>query len=357
MAAAAPRPRAVHLVGSVPLGSAREVFETASAILGPLARRIPDGETGERTNWIRWQATVLARMPFLQPDAPVSYAATDAGSRGASHVDTPNDSAVPQFSLKPGFPSAAVRFGPLGYADAAIASYSEFARLKAAGKVAKSCRFQVSLPTPLAIVAQYVAPRSQTAVEPAYERALLAELARILQAIPPGELAIQWDIAIEIAVIEGLRTVLFSPVRDGIVERIARLCDAMPAAVETGLHLCYGDSGHKHFVEPKDLAALVDLVNALEGKLKRDLGWVHMPVPRERSDSAYFAPLKALRLKPTTQLFLGLVHLTDGEAGLKRRVAAAETAIKGFGLATECGFGRRPPDTIPTLLRLHTLAV
>jgi hypothetical protein len=78
-----------------------------------------------------------------------------------------------------------------------------------------------------------------------------------------------------------------------------------------------------------------------------------MPVPRDRSDDAYFAPLKNLRLKSETELSLGLVHHTDGVAGTRKRLAAAEKLIKNFSLATECGFGRRRPETIPELLRIH----
>ena len=39
------QPRGVHLVGSIPLGNAEEVFRTASAILGDRLRRIPDQPT------------------------------------------------------------------------------------------------------------------------------------------------------------------------------------------------------------------------------------------------------------------------------------------------------------------------
>ena len=46
--------RHVHLVGSVPMADAGAVFETASAVLGPFLRRIPDGETGERLDWVTW---------------------------------------------------------------------------------------------------------------------------------------------------------------------------------------------------------------------------------------------------------------------------------------------------------------
>src|ERR1700685_2584048 len=90
--------------------------------------------------------------------------------------------------------------------------------------------------------------------------------------------------------------------------------------------------------------------------LRRPLNWVHMPVPRDRDDDAYFAPLRALRLPESTQLFLGLVHATDGIDGVRRRTAAARRSPPPFGIATECGFGRRPPQTVAALLELHRTA-
>jgi hypothetical protein len=76
-------------------------------------------------------------------------------------------------------------------------------------------------------------------------------------------------------------------------------------------------------------------------------------VPRDRDDVAYFEPLKHLKLLATTELYLGLIHLTDGVAGAKRRLAAANQVVANFGVATERGFGRRAPATIPQLLDLH----
>jgi hypothetical protein len=83
---------------------------------------------------------------------------------------------------------------------------------------------------------------------------------------------------------------------------------------------------------------------------------MHMPVPRDRDDDAYFAPLAALTRQPATELYLGLLHLTDGIEGAERRMQTAERVVADFGLATECGFGRRPPDTIQPLLELHRAA-
>ena len=78
-----------------------------------------------------------------------------------------------------------------------------------------------------------------------------------------------------------------------------------------------------------------------------------MPVPRDRDDVAYFTPLKGLKLGHGTELYLGLVHRTDGIDGARRRLAAAKQVVTDFGVATECGFGRRPPETVPGLIDLH----
>ena len=51
---------------------------------------------------------------------------------------------------------------------------------------------------------------------------------------------------------------------------------------------------------------------------------------------------------------LGLVHYTDGVEGGRRRIAAAERHLSDFGIATECGFGRRPShQDVRRLIQLH----
>jgi hypothetical protein len=76
-------------------------------------------------------------------------------------------------------------------------------------------------------------------------------------------------------------------------------------------------------------------------------------VPRNRADDGYFAPLERLKLRPETELCLGLVHHTDGVDGTMRRLDTAKKHRADFSLATECGFGRRDPGTLPELLRIH----
>ena len=53
------------------------MFRTVSAGLGDRLRRIPDGETGPRADWIVWQYPVLSSRPQFEvaPPAPGFYRA------------------------------------------------------------------------------------------------------------------------------------------------------------------------------------------------------------------------------------------------------------------------------------------
>src|SRR5439155_23280789 len=108
------------------------------------------------------------------------------------------------------------------------------------------------------------------------------------------------------------------------------LAEHVPAGIELLFHFCYGDSNHKHVIEPTDMGDMVEVANRLSADIKRPIALIHMPVPRDRFDDGYFAPLARLRLKPKTELCLGLVHFTDGVDGTRRRLATAEQHVKGF---------------------------
>jgi methionine synthase II (cobalamin-independent) len=151
----------------------------------------------------------------------------------------------------------------------------------------------------------------------------------------------------------GLFESWFQPVKNGILERLRHLAEAVPEDVEMGLHLCYGDFGHAHFVQPADSRRLVELANSATAAISRRLHWVHMPVPVDRFDSGYYEPLGSLQLRDECELYLGLVHQHDGLEGAQRRIAAARQFASGFGIATECGFGRRAHKTVHPLLELH----
>jgi hypothetical protein len=98
---------------------------------------------------------------------------------------------------------------------------------------------------------------------------------------------------------------------------------------------------------------MTGIANNLIADSKRPLNFLHLPVPKERDDLAYFEPLRDLRLPEETDLYLGLVHATGGADGTERRIETARQVVDRFGIATECGFGRRPAESIPGLLKQH----
>jgi hypothetical protein len=335
--------RNVLLVGSCAAENAAAVFRAVSQALGDRVRRIPDGETGDRSQWIRWQVFAFRGNPAfeLEPQLKGSDYQTDF------------------YRLRSGIAPQDVTFPPLGYAEHAIASYGVFAQLRRDGVVHPGCRFQVSLPSPYNVLDRHVMPGDRLAAEGPYERRMLEELDEMFAIIPAQDLAIQWDAAHEIQNLEGAREGWFDSLdreETETVDRLVRLGNHVPEGVELAYHLCYGDFNHQHVVEPTSTALMVRFSNALSQRIGRSIQWIHMPVPRGRSDDAYFAPLKDLRLRPETELILGLVHHSDGVAGTRRRMAAAAKFVMAFGIATECGLGRRPPETLPQLLRIHAEA-
>ena len=339
-------PRGALLTVSVNYDDAEKTMRTVADILGRHVGRIPDGEVGKRFHWIMFQPDVLGEADGIERvgDAPIPFkAGLDARP----------------LRLADGVEAAEITLPPLGYADAALASYGIFTRLREEGAIPAGIRFQVSLPTPVAVISSCFSGDDRVAIEPVYADALLGELEQILEAIPHEDLAIQWDVASELGILEATAG-YGSPmtgwwgedVLGGIVARLAALLDAVPTNVEVGVHLCYGDAGEKHFVEPTDTATLVRLANALVDSAARQLSWLHLPVPISRDDEAYFAPLAELARVP--ELYLGLVHREDGPEGARRRIAAANSAVRqSYGVATECGIGRAPEGTTEGILTTH----
>lgn len=334
-------PDSVHFVGSIALDSVADVFHVCGTTLGKRLKRIPDGEPGGRRLWISWQYPLLRASPYLA-------------------VSDINPSVATGFLLlriADGVGADEVSFGELGYAREARASYLDFVAARDRGDIAAGTRFQVALPTPIAVIAAFCPGPDMPAIERAYEAAMIREVGAIAAGIPHRDLCIQWDVCNEMVMYDG-QLPFFTPptwkdVGAEIAGRMKRLCDAVPADVELGIHLCYGDWEARHFVEPQDMKKMVDLANLIAGATSHQLAYVHMPVPIARDDGAFFAPLRDLELKPGTELFLGLVH-NDGADATKKRIAAAREVAPNFGIATECGIARqRTSGLVKSLIQVH----
>ncbi len=323
------------LVGSANVTGAEELFRLVAATSGDTVKRIPDGERGRRVNWLAAQGPFLFAAPELEA---VDAGANRYGSRGQVGK---------RFRPRDGVDLSAVTLD-LPYVEDALESFAAFAALQDEGVLDADVRMQICIPTAMATCLALIDPEAQRAMLAVMERTVGEQVRRIAAELPHDRIAFQWDVASEFMHMELAGAATFP--QEEIVAALVRLADLVPDDIAVGYHLCYGDAPPepgakgKHFVEPSDAGLLVEIANAIAAGARRPVEWIHMPVPINRSDEAYFAPLAELRLPPQTRLFLGLVHEEDGMEGAQRRVAAALPYVSGFGVATECGLQNEPRD-------------
>ena len=334
-------PTSAHLNGSVNLEDAETVMREVSARIPHGLRRLPDGETGDRGNWIFFQFLKFQQMDALELENP------DAD---------PSQYTTPTLKLRDGVDPGAVTWPDLGYAQAYTESFETFTRLEQEGVIPAGVRFQVQYPTPLASIAGFIAADDQMALLPSYEVALFADLERLLAAVPHDRVAVQWDVAVEFGLLEqAMFATDDGPDVGWVTDAVARCIDQVPAGVPAGAHLCYGDYGHKHFVEPTSLATQVSVIGAVGEKASRPVSFYSLTVPQDQAAPEYFAPLSELRVPDDTELYLALVpyHPETQAAGTtERQIGLVDAQLGGreWGICTECGMGRvEREDVLPML--------
>ena len=349
------------LVGSLLGDTANEVMRKWGGSLGDRIGGLPDGEVGYRRQWTEFigprvldghpALETLERPPPYDADNPDDWRGPDGDWMSLDY-----DKGLWTFRIKDD--AHDIRFDTLGYASEAIASYAEFTRLRDAGEVAADVRFQVCLPLHESALLWFLtnADDLETLWAP-YTDVMQRELDAIFAGIPTRDLVIQWDVCSEMLGYDpnGRKHFTFEAKGDPLdryAASIGALSPHIPDEVLLGVHLCYGNFVNQHLVEPVDLGCAVDMANISVRSAGRRVDFVHMPVPVDRDDDAYFAPLANLDIGET-KLYLGLLHTADGMEGNERRIKAARRFAQGFGVATECGIARKPPEEIPALIDAH----
>jgi len=342
-------PTGVHFNGSVNLADTETVMREIVSRVPAGLRRIPDGETGDRGNWVFFQL-----QKFLQSSSLVA---------AHPHDNPAEEYEMPQVRLAEGADPTDMTWPDPGYADAYLDSYATFAALRDEGVIPAGIRFQVEYPTPLASISAYVVAEQQEPLLGSYEQAMFTDLDRLLAAVPHDEVAVQWDVAVEFGILEASFTGSGSQAFEGIIAGLARCVDQVPGGVPAGLHLCYGDYGHQHFKQPESLALQVRLLNAVSAAASRPVSFASFTVPQYQQDAAYFAPLAELAAGPGLELNFALVpyHPADQAPGTTAEqiriidavLAASPGGSRAWGICTECGMGRAGREEIPGLLDLH----
>lgn len=344
-----PRQRPVaHLVGSIPLPDSESVFRTLARTLGGRVVRLPDGETGIRRSWIRFLQDVLAAHPAIE-------VAHDLPPFAFRQWDGKLIREIPRLRATPGAAIDAAGF-VTGYAAMALDSWRVFDSLQRAGTIAPDVKFQICLPTPIAPLYNNMVPADRPAVLPGLTAHFVGEVEQIAAALPHDRIAIQWDVCQEVLAWEGYYEAGPADFRSETLETLAAAGDAVPEDIELGYHFCYGSPADEHLVQPRDAGILVEMANSISPRVARSIDFVHFPVPRTRSDDAYFEPFAELALEEPTQRYFGLIHYDDA-SGDATRLATALRFARVDGVATECGMARGDPARLDALLAAHLTAL
>lgn len=331
----------VHLVGGLDARDAEEAMRLVARILGDRVWAIPDGETGERQQWITWQIEKLTAIDGID------YA-TNRKNQWQEEYD---QRGIPSLEVDAGLERLPTR--SLGYADVAEHSYGIFCRLRDEAVIPAGVKFQVSVGTPYATVVSWVRPEDQERFLPIYTDAL-AEEVRAIADVVGDDLLLQYDVAVEIGVLTGA-TVAAGELskEDAVAATLKDAFERTPAGVEQGVHLCYGDYQNRHFAVPGDLSLCVRLANTVADNIT----FAHMPVDRDTGrDPRYFEALKDLA--PVSRLALGVIDYDGDDNRVDQLIEAANEGSGGreFAVATECGMARiaaRGGPSLERLLEMH----
>lgn len=336
-----------------------DVLRSSAAALDGHVSMLPDGELGDRSQWITYIARhVYHGHPDLETRSRHTY--DDWMPRGYDDQW--------RFAVRDGV--EAIRFDRIGYADEAKRSYEIFTRLRDEGVIPPGVRFLVAYPLTESAVRAFVdTPRDFEILWRAYNDAVRRELEDLGRSVPPEDLAIQWDLARETAMIEnvgfnfddaGLQTVPKDPM-ERYLQALAELSPSVPDGAWLGLHVCYGSLQHKegespdsaHYTPIRDLGTGVEMLNRGVAACGRRVDFVHMPVQLADQRDGHYAPLDDLDVGDA-RVYLGLIDVSDGLDGALTRIELARAHLAAFGVATPCGWGRRPADQrIEDLLALN----
>jgi hypothetical protein len=325
--------RDAHLVGSLPGPDARTAMTTAVEILGPRLRSLPDGETGERRNWVISIIEGLRDHPDLE--------LVKAG-------DWSDYDRTPQLRVRKGHTlyGASLDFG---HVPAVRASYPVFQDVvTAAGH--PEIAFQQGVPGDFDLAMFTLGPARALRGRRPFTEATLAEIRGVAAITGPGSL-FQIEVPVELVLLAKAP----GPARPALAKllgrNVTRLAAAAPVGTRFAVHLCLGDMNNRAFGTMSDVTPLVLLANTIidTWPAQQPFEVLHAPFAAAdhpaTTDAAFYAPLNRLRLPTATRFAAGFAHESQSLADQRIIRGIVEDHLqRPTMMSAACGLGRRSED-------------
>jgi hypothetical protein len=322
--------REAHLVGSLPGATAATAMSSALQILGPYLRTLPDGETGERRNWI----ISIVEGLRVHPDLELRKAG-----------DWSDYDKTPVMRIRRGrtLYGASLNFG---HVEAVRESFPDFEQARA-GAGRQDIAFQEGVPGDFDLAMFTLGPTGALRHRRPFTEATLAEI-RDVSAITGPQTLFQIEVPVELVLLAKAPRLARPGLAKLLAKSITGLASAAPAGTRFAVHLCLGDMNNRAFGTMDDVSPLVLLANAIlrgwpDG---RPLDILHAPFAAAdqpaTTDPGFYAPLSGLDLPSGVRFAAGFAHEAQPLAEqLTIRSVIDDLLHREVTIAAACGLGRR----------------
>ena len=325
--------RDAHLVGSLPGGTPAEAMRTALEILGPRLRSLPDGETGERRNW------VISIIESLRDHRDLQVKKTG---------DWSDYDKIPVLQVRRGHTLYGANLD-FGHVAAVTESYPVFREVAmAAGR--PDLVFQEGVPGDFDLAMFTLGPAGALRQRRAFTEATLTEIRQVGAITGPGTL-FQIEVPAELVLLAKAPP----QVRPALAKVLARPTIGLAAGSAPGtrfaVHLCLGDMNNKAFGTMSDVSPLTLLSNAIVAgwPADRPLDLIHAPFAAAdhpaTTDPSFYEPLQDLVVPVGTRFAAGFAHESQSIDDQRSIRGLIEGHLGGeVTIAAACGLGRRTPE-------------
>ncbi|KAB2352337.1 hypothetical protein [Actinomadura rudentiformis] len=339
--------RSIHLVGSYPAENVRDAMTAAVQQAGKHLRTLPDGEVGERRNWVVHIIEAFRNRPDVVLRKDGDWSGYDD---------------VPVFKMRKGHRLTAGSLD-LGHVRDAEESYAAFKEIRAQHGL-DGLSFQVGIPGDLDLALFTFGPAGAFTRRGPFREALIREINEIA-GWGGGDVLFQLEFPVELVMVTTAPAPLRGLAARFLARGMTRLAAAAPPGTRFGVHLCVGDLNHKALKRMKSTAPLVALTNALlrawpEGRV---LDYVHVPLAAGDEpptlEPRFYRDLRRLARMPRDVRFVaGLAHEEQGLTEQQQVLRTVEAMLgRPVDVSPACGLGRRTPEAAErTLARAVALA-
>ena len=307
--------------------------------LGPFLRTLPDGETGERRNWVISIVDGLRSHPDLELAKPGDWSDYDK---------------TPVLKVRDGRRLFGANLD-FGHVAAVTESYPQFeAALVHAGR--PDIAFQEGVPGDFDLAMFTLGPARALRHRRAFTEATLTEIHRV-GAITGPDTLFQIEVPVELVLLAKAPPALRPALASVLARTVTGLAAAAPVGTRFGVHLCLGDMNNRAFGTMTDVSPLVLLANAITSEWPegRRLDVLHAPFAAAdqpaTTDPAFYTPLTKLRVPPATRFAAGFAHEAQPLAQqLAIRSIIEDHLHREVAMAAACGLGRRTEDAARAVL-------